>query len=97
MAASVGSISFEGEENIKRFDSSEWAQRGFCADCGTSLFYYLKPGDKYIMATGCFDDAEQFSLGGEIYIDEKPSGYNFVGDHERMTGAEFMASMGAEP
>ncbi|NOX50905.1 MAG: GFA family protein, partial [Gammaproteobacteria bacterium] len=93
LAASVGSVEFSGESNIKRYASSEWAERGFCAQCGSSLFYHLKEPNMYIMATGCFDNAEQFSLAGEIFIDEKPSSYNFAGDHSRLTGEEFLASM----
>ena len=50
----------------------------------------------YIVSTGAFDDGEQFSLTGEIFVDEKPSGYNFAGDHPRLTGEEFMASIGAD-
>ena len=96
-AAQVGSITFKGEDHIKRYASSEWAERGFCDECGTSLFYCLKEPQMYMMATGCFGDAEQFSLAGEIYIDEKPGGYDFAGEHPRMTGAEFMASIGMEP
>lgn len=49
----------------------------------------------YMMPTGAFDDVEQFELAGEIFIDEKPSGYSFAGDHPRMTAAEFMASISA--
>ena len=93
MAASVEKISFAGEENVERYQSSEWAERGFCRKCGTSLFYRLIAQDMYVMATGCFANAEQFALHGEIYVDEKPSGYNFVGDHPRLTGEEFMASV----
>jgi len=93
LAASVESVSFSGEEYIERYDSSDWAQRGFCRSCGTNLFYYLKPADNYVMWTGGFDDAEQFHLAGEIYIDDKPSGYDFAGDHPRLTGDEFMASL----
>ena len=97
LAAQASNVTFEGEQNIKVYASSEWAERGFCTECGTNLFYRLKEPPMYMMATGCFDDAEQFSLTGEIYVDEKPSGYNFAGDHPRMTGAEFMASMGMGP
>lgn len=25
-----------------RFASSDWAERGFCKTCGTTLFYFLK-------------------------------------------------------
>jgi len=93
LAASVGSVQFQGEENIKRYSSSEWAERGFCSECGSNLFYWLKEADRYIMCTGAFDDQSVFELVGEIYIDEKPPGYDFAGDHPRQTGAEFMASL----
>ena len=93
MAAGVGSVTFSGEEHITRYDSSEWAERGFCSRCGTNLFYHLKEADHYIMWAGAFDDPAPFRLTGEIYIDEKPDGYDFAGDHPRLTGEEFMASM----
>ncbi len=97
MAATVESVQFEGEAHVKRYASSDWAARGFCDQCGTSLFYYVNDPGTYIMATGCFDDTEQFQLAGEIYIDEKPSGYNFAGDHDRLTGAECLANIRAPP
>ena len=93
LAAEVGSIEFSGEENITRFDSSAWAERGFCGRCGSNLFYRLKEADRYIVQMGAFDDASQFTLVGEIYVDEKPEGYSFAGDHQRLTGEEFMASL----
>lgn len=93
LAASVESVTFSGEEHITRYDSSEWAQRGFCSRCGTNLFYFLKPDGSYMMWGGGFDDPEQLALAGEIFVDEKPSTYNFAGDHPRLTGEEFMASL----
>lgn len=93
LAASVGSIEFQGGEHISRYDSSAWAERGFCARCGSNLFYRLKEADRHIVCIGAFDDQSPFELVGEIYIDEKPPGYAFAGDHPRQTGEEFMASM----
>ena len=97
MAASVGKVAFTGEEHLKRYRSSDWAERGFCAECGTNLFYHLIEPSSYVLCTGSFDDADQFSLAGEIYIDEKPKGYDFAGDHPRLTGAEFLKSIGMDP
>lgn len=93
LAASTGSVTFNEGAPVKRYASSAWAERGFCTECGTSLFYRLVEPDTYIMATGCFDDAEPFRLAGEIFVDEKPAGYEFAGDHPRMTGEEFLASI----
>ncbi|MEQ8858379.1 MAG: GFA family protein [Pseudomonadales bacterium] len=93
LAATVGSVAFDGEENLVRFDSSEWGARGFCGRCGSNLFYHLKPADTYMMCMGAFDDQSAFELAGEIYIDAKPPGYAFSGEHPRQTGEEFLASL----
>lgn len=90
-AATVGSVAFEGEENIARYDSSAWAERGFCSRCGTNLFYRMKEPNQYVLWMGTFDDPAPFRVAGEIFIDEKPATYELAGDHPRLTGAEFMA------
>ena len=97
LAATVGSVEFQGEEQIAVFDSSDWAARGFCKTCGTNLFYRLKEPQAYFLWSGVFDDASAFELAGEIYIEEKPAFYGFVGDHPRQTGEEFMKAMGMAP
>ncbi|HYP97683.1 MAG TPA: hypothetical protein VER96_03345 [Polyangiaceae bacterium] len=56
--------------------------------CGTTLFYFLKPTRHYTMSVGAFDDPSPFRLVREIFIDRKPNGYAFVGDHERWTESE---------
>ncbi|MFT5430824.1 MAG: hypothetical protein ACI9OJ_001502 [Myxococcota bacterium] len=43
----AASVEFEGADNIARYDSSDWAQRGFCKTCGSNLFYFLKPAGTY--------------------------------------------------
>jgi len=47
-------ISFSSKENVKTFNSSEWAERGFCSQCGTHLFYRLKGKDHYYLPAGLF-------------------------------------------
>lgn len=93
LAAEVKSVAFEGAEHLRRYDSSEWAERGFCEYCGSNLFYRLKASDQYMMSMGAFDDQSEFRLVGEIFVDEKPPGYAFSGEHPRQTGAEFLASL----
>ncbi len=93
LAVGVGTVQFSGEEHISRYDSSEWAERGFCNRCGTNLFYHLKEPGRYILWMGTFDDPAPFRLNGEIFIDEKPAAYDLAGDHRRLTGAEFMRSI----
>ncbi len=75
-------------EHLIVFDSSEWAERGFCRVCGTNIFYHVKETTEYDINTGTFDDASSFKMIGEIFVDQKPATYEFAGDHLRLTGAE---------
>ncbi len=96
-SVAVGSVSFVSEENIARFASSAWAERGFCKQCGTNLFYRMIEPDHYFMWSGPFEDQTRFTVASEIYIDEKPSSYSLAGERPRLTGAQFLASIGQAP
>ncbi len=93
LAVSVGGVRLSGENDLARYDSSEWGARGFCRRCGSSLFYHLKPADQYMICLGAFDDQAGFDLAGEIFVDRKPPGYAFAGEHPRQTGEAFLASL----
>lgn len=95
-SAKVSGLKIDDETHLVRFASSDWAERAFCARCGSHLFYQLKDkGDMYLWI-GTLEDSSQFEIGGEIFIDEKPAGYEFAGDHDRLTGAQVFAAMQAE-
>ncbi|WP_236545280.1 GFA family protein [Tropicimonas marinistellae] len=86
---------FEASGPIKRFTSSDWAERAWCDACGTTLWYKLTiPGrEHFAVSAGLFPDAGNFPLTKEIYIDRKPAGYAFAGDHLRQTKQQFEASL----
>lgn len=86
--ASCTDVVFDDTASIGRYASSPWAERGFCRNCGTVLFYFLRPTKSYTMSVGTFDDQRPFALVREICIDRKPEGYAFAGDHPRWTEAE---------
>jgi hypothetical protein len=87
-------VLFVGEENVVRYRSSEWAERGFCGRCGSNLFFHYLPKDTYGLLAGLFPDDALLPLSEEIFIDEKPDYYAFAGDAEKMTSAEVMAKFG---
>lgn len=87
-------VSFTGEENIKVFNSSGWAERGFCATCGTHLFYRLKENNQYFVPVGLFDDCEAIVFAHQVFIDEKPAYYSFANETKNMIGAEVIAQFG---
>ena len=77
------------------FDSSPWAERGFCRDCGTHLFYRLKATGQTLMALGVLGDPHpEFKLDHQVFIDKKPESYAFAGETFDMTEAEVFAKFG---
>jgi hypothetical protein len=92
-----GDVKFDGVEQIAVFESSDWAERGFCRRCGTHLFYRLKEPVHYAIPVGLLDDPGALRLAKEIFVDEQPQAYAFAGERPRLTGAEvfeqFQASM----
>ena len=96
MAVECGTdVSFEGAEHMKVYNSSDWAERGFCQECGSHLFYRLKEQQLYIMPVGLFDGDVEFVFDHQVFIDEKPSYYCFSNETKNMTGAEVFAQFGA--
>ena len=92
LAVDCGSdVSFQGEENIGIYQSSEWAERGFCKQCGSHLFYRLKQNHQYYIPAGIFDNDEGLVFEHQVFIDEKPAYYSFANETKNMTGAELFA------
>ncbi|MCK8463397.1 GFA family protein [Aliiroseovarius sp. S1339] len=87
-----GTLEVEGP--VKAFASSDWAERAWCDTCGTTLWYHLTlPGhdDFYAISAGLVDDMGGLSMTKEIYIDRKPDGFAFAGNHVTQTKAEVEA------
>ena len=89
MAVSCGTeVAFEGEENITVYNSSDWAERGFCKKFGSHLFYHLKEINEHQMSAGLFDNQGSFNFDLQVFIDRKPSFYSFANKTNLMTEAE---------
>ena len=86
-----GEVSIEGRDEITVFKSSDWAERGFCARCGTHLFYRLVTANEYIVPVGLFQDGTRFHFDEQIFIDHKPSYYDFANATAQLTEAEVFA------
>lgn len=89
-----GTVEIEGEDHVVRYRSSDWAERGFCGACGSSLFYHYLPLGTYSFAAGLFPDDSFEPLAEEIFIEQKPAYYAFAGDAEKLTGEEVIAKYG---
>lgn len=92
-------LTWLSDDTLATYRSSDWAERGFCRTCGSSLFWRLvAPGEMQGMlslSVGALDDMDGMSFDTEVYIDAKPDSHAFAGDRKRMTEAEVMAMVNA--
>lgn len=86
---------------IRTRQTSDWAERGWCDECGSVIWYRLTGDGPYAgmygLSAGLFPDGANQPLGLEYYIDLKPKGWSFTGNHTRMTDAEVQAYFAAPP
>jgi len=89
------SIRFTGTKNIRRLQSSGWAERAWCDKCGSGLWYRVTAEGPehgtYHMPIGLLDDTSGLVMTREIFADEKAEVVNFSGERKTMTGAEVFA------
>lgn len=91
LAATARGVEFSGSENLTRYQSSGWAERGFCSQCGSNIFYRIMHSEEYEICLGALDEVTDFVLTSEIFVDRKPAGYALAGDHPRLSEAETLA------
>jgi hypothetical protein len=97
MAVNCGrSVEIEGEAALGIYVSSEWGERLFCSNCGSSLFWRDRNDGMTVVSMQAFDNPERFHFAEEIFIDNKPANYDFANRTHRMTGEEFLAATAAK-
>jgi hypothetical protein len=85
------SVKIEGSDKVKLYDSSSWASRGFCNECGTHLFFKLKQSGEYNIAVGIFKNLAGLEMDMQYFSDQRPGYYCFSNKTKEMTKAEIMA------
>lgn len=77
----LGDLKFTRQDGLKWFASSDWAQRGFCGECGASLFYRRNAdADRLSVGVGCLEAPTGLSLGRHIYMADKGDYYDVTDD-----------------
>ena len=89
LATDKDSIEITGP--AKAFQSSDWAERGFCEVCGSTLWYRALDDAHKNLSAGLFKNAADADLKLEFFIDNCPQGYALAGEHRKMNTEEMIA------
>lgn len=93
----TAALTWEGEDHIARRQTSEWAERAWCRDCGSGLWFRMTAENDWAGNTdlplGLFDDPDGFEITSEIWIDHKPDSFAYAGAEGRrqLTRADCVA------
>jgi hypothetical protein len=59
---------FDEKRGLRWYQSSSFAQRGFCGECGSSLFWQRIGDDLISVAAGCLDAPTGLRTVGHIFV-----------------------------
>jgi len=63
------------EGPVREWTSSRRAKRGFCGDCGTSIWHKPRHSPHFTFGQGLFDDQKGWRLSREICAEGQPDHY----------------------
>lgn len=76
--APYDTVQFSTDEGLEWYSSSEFAKRGFCRFCGSSLFHRMNDGDEISIAAGCLDAPTDIHIGKHIFVKDKGDYYEIT-------------------
>ena len=88
-AALVEDVRFVEDRGLRWIDSPDSAhdaRRGFCSECGSSLFWQAPGRDRISIAPGCLDEPTGIRTMGQIWVASAGDYYELderVPSHER--------------
>lgn len=77
-ASAVRLVHFEltQDRGLKWYRASEEARRGFCAECGSTLFWQADGADTIALAAGAIDDDTGLATEAHIFVADKGDYYD---------------------
>lgn len=69
-----------GADAVTWFASSDFARRGFCGRCGSTLFYKPNSRDHVAILAGSFDTPTGLGIAGHVYVEDAGDYYVIPGD-----------------
>ena len=76
--APKSAVAFLADDQLRWYQSSEKARRGFCAVCGSSLLWERVGADYVSIAAGALRQPTGLALVRHIYVADKPDWYEIT-------------------
>jgi hypothetical protein len=80
------------EQGLRWYSSSEEARRGFCALCGSTLFWQGAARDYLSIAAGSLDDSSGLRIACHIFTADKGDYYEIVDSAPQLHDGNFSLS-----
>ncbi|MEW7007629.1 GFA family protein [Lentilitoribacter sp. EG35] len=78
--ADYDKMRFTNDQGLAWYKSSDFAKRGFCNKCGSSLFYRMNDEDGISIAAGCLDQPTDLKVNKHIFVKDKGDYYEITDD-----------------
>ena len=78
--AAKDALTVVDDESLEWFASSEFASRGFCSRCGSSLFWLAEARDYVSIMAGTLDEPTGLEAVEHIYVKDKGDYYDLKDD-----------------
>jgi hypothetical protein len=78
--APFDALKFSADDGLEWYSSSSRAARGFCRNCGSSLFYRTNGEAGVAIAAGCLDQTAGLRVGKHIFVADKGDYYEISDD-----------------
>lgn len=88
-AASWNDVNILDTEDLGWYLSSETSRRGFCRNCGSSLFFDHGRDNPLGIAAGSLENASRLKIAVHIYVDEKGDYYEIRDEAPHMDSREW--------
>ena len=84
--AASDNVTIEGADSLAWYRSSDFARRGFCRACGSSLFWERLGSGLLGIAAGCLDAPTGLKTIRHIFVAHAGDYYDIADDLERLPG-----------
>lgn len=68
----VSELAMTGQDSIGTYHASDWGERGFCKQCGSTLYWTMQGRDVQGVPVGLLDDQTGLKVTEEIFVDHRP-------------------------